>query len=115
MTYFSDSEFECKCGCSSLIINEELVEVLNKLREWVGGPVYITSGTRCEERNRKVGGSERSRHLTGEGADIISSRKTPIEICQWLDTTYPDKYGIGLYQFHVHLDVRPTYARWDRR
>ena len=36
----------------------------------VTGPIIVTSGFRCEEVNRKVGGVTRSQHLTGQAADI---------------------------------------------
>ena len=34
------------------------------------GPIIITSGFRCEEVNRKVGGVRNSQHLVGLAADI---------------------------------------------
>ena len=34
------------------------------------GPIIVSSGFRCEEVNRKVGGVARSQHLTGQAADI---------------------------------------------
>ena len=34
------------------------------------GPIIITSGFRCEEVNRKVGGVRNSQHLVGQAADI---------------------------------------------
>ena len=36
----------------------------------IAGPIIVTSGFRCEEVNRKVGGVTRSQHLTGQAADI---------------------------------------------
>jgi hypothetical protein len=29
-----------------------------------------------------------------------------------IDTTYPNKYGLGLYKDFVHIDVRSKKARW---
>ena len=34
------------------------------------GPIIVSSGFRCEEVNRKVGGVKQSQHLTGQAADI---------------------------------------------
>lgn len=45
-------------------------EVLEPLREQIRAPVQISSGYRCPELNRMVGGSANSQHMTGEAADI---------------------------------------------
>lgn len=34
------------------------------------GPIIVSSGFRCEEVNRKVGGVRNSQHLIGQAADI---------------------------------------------
>ena len=44
--------------------------VLEPLREHFGMPVVVSSGYRCKELNRLVGGVRNSQHLTGEAADI---------------------------------------------
>lgn len=43
--------------------------VLQPLRDHFG-PVLVTSGYRCEELNRLVGGSPRSHHRLGQAADL---------------------------------------------
>ena len=40
------------------------------------GRTIISSGYRCEELNRRVGGAEGSQHLRGEAADIYCSSLT---------------------------------------
>lgn len=45
-------------------------QVLEPLREWAGEPVVITSGYRCPELNRRVGGVPSSQHTLGLAADI---------------------------------------------
>lgn len=49
---------------------EELLEVLDDLREFYGKPIKITSGYRCSELNRLVGGSPTSAHVIGYAADL---------------------------------------------
>lgn len=44
-------------------------EVLEPLRRRFGA-IRITSGYRCEEVNRRVGGARTSQHLRGEAADV---------------------------------------------
>ena len=50
---------------------ELLVEkILDPLREKFGKPIIVTSGYRCKELNRAVGGAAKSQHMSGEAADI---------------------------------------------
>ena len=44
--------------------------VLEPLREHFGMPVVVSSGYRCKELNKLVGGVRDSQHLTGEATDI---------------------------------------------
>lgn len=46
------------------------MECLDKIREDYGLPLYITSGYRCDELNKKVGGKSNSQHKKGCAADI---------------------------------------------
>lgn len=57
---------------------ERLVaNILDPLREAWGSPVDVTSGYRCPELNKAVGGVRNSQHMTGQAADIrIYSRDT---------------------------------------
>lgn len=68
------------------LTNEEVVEnlrklcteVLEPLRKRVGR-VIITSGYRCQELNKAVGGVPHSQHLRGEAADIyVPNRATAL-------------------------------------
>ena len=44
--------------------------VLEPARVSFGSPIYITSGYRCPELNKAVGGKPTSQHLRGEAADL---------------------------------------------
>ena len=46
------------------------MEVLQPLRDFLGKPVVISSGYRCPELNKAVGGVKNSQHMKGEAADI---------------------------------------------
>lgn len=51
---------------------ETLVErLLDPLREAFGRPIIVTSGYRCPELNKAVGGSPTSAHLQGYAADLV--------------------------------------------
>ncbi len=46
------------------------IECLDNIREQYGKPLYISSGYRCDELNRRVGGKEKSQHKKGQAVDI---------------------------------------------
>jgi peptidoglycan hydrolase-like protein with peptidoglycan-binding domain len=75
--HFSRAEFACDCGgayCSGYPAAMELglLLKLEALRNTLNTPVVITSGLRCETRNREVGGIPDSRHLIGQAADLYA-------------------------------------------
>lgn len=49
--------------------------VLDPLREAWGKPLTVTSGYRCQELNRIVGGARASHHLRGMAADISAGNR----------------------------------------
>jgi len=58
-----------------------LISALDKIREQYGKPITVTSGYRCPELNRAVGGAlnpdgtPKSQHCKGEAADLIGENK----------------------------------------
>lgn len=109
---FSGSEFVCPC-CGDLIIDPRLVEALQQLRDQVGQPVTVASGYRCEKHNKIVGGSKYSQHLRGRAADILIDHLSPIVVAELADHVGAfHNGGIGIYEKHVHVDVRKKKARW---
>lgn len=60
------------------------MECLDKIREDYGLPLYITSGYRCDELNKKVGGKSNSQHKKGCAADInLGSIEKNREFFNW--------------------------------
>lgn len=49
---------------------EELMEVLDRIREDWGSPIIVSSGYRCERLNKVIGGAKNSAHLYGYAADL---------------------------------------------
>ena len=68
---------------------EELLGVLDGLREFYGKPIKITSGFRCTELNKLVGGSPTSAHVVGYAADLRPVGDTfenfKASVLEWLD------------------------------
>lgn len=86
-----------RCGIDNKPQTEEVVEnlralcleVLQPLRDHLGKPVVVSSGYRCKDLNKKVGGVENSQHLKGEAADIkVRDREELIDVmCYIMDET----------------------------
>ena len=86
--------------------------ILDPLREVYGNPIIITSGFRCEELNRLVGGSKTSHHRTGQAADIRTIVDTPEENKKLYDLIIklilPFDQLINEYNFDwVHVSYTP--------
>jgi len=45
--------------------------ILEPLRTAIGSPIHISSGFRCNELNKAIGGSESSQHRKGQAVDIV--------------------------------------------
>lgn len=109
--HFNSNEFDCHGSgcCSTTIINEKLVEYLEKIREHFKKPITITSAYRCVTHNRNVGGATGSRHSKGDAADIVVSGVAPAEVARFAESI--GIKGIGLYEtsadgHFVHIDTR---------
>lgn len=109
---FVVSEFACKDGSDKVLIDTELVEVLQKIRDHFDKPIIITSAYRNAAYNRKIGGVSNSQHVKGTAADICISTVEPAEIAKYAEYIMPNKGGIGLYSNFVHIDVRANRSRW---
>lgn len=79
---FEASETADKKGICNVITTFEVRDavkalvdtVLQPLRDAWGGPITISSGWRCDELNKEVGGSATSAHKTGYAADIVPNK-----------------------------------------
>ena len=114
---FQVSEFACKDGADTILINIDLVIILQKIRDEYGA-IKIISGYRTKDYNLNCGGSNKSLHLTGEAIDFApvknNTRSTLLEIVHLLEE-YNIK-GIGLYinrktEF-IHFDNRENPTFW---
>ncbi len=107
------SEFECPC-CHLVKLDPRLLEKLQQLRDRIEGPLYITSGYRCEKENARVGGVPHSYHLLGMAADVYTKE---VSLEKLLDfATEIGFKGIGYYpkKGFLHLDVREKPSFWKR-
>ena len=118
-TYLSDNfkvkEFACNDGSDTVLISDELVDLLQKIRDHFGVAVVINSGYRTSAYNKKVGGVSNSQHVKGTAADIVVKGVDPLTVGQYVEYIMPDHGGIGVYQTFTHVDVRANRSRWDNR
>lgn len=113
--YFAREEFACGCGCGFDTVDYTLATVLEQLRFDFKRAVAVTSGARCAKHNKAVGGEPDSQHLKGKAADIQVAGISTSDVYTYLNKRYPDRFGLGVYDGWVHIDVRGGYARWDKR
>jgi uncharacterized protein YcbK (DUF882 family) len=112
---FKVQEFRCHDGSDTVFIADELVSVLQAIREHFGKPVNINSGYRTEAWNADHGGAEHSQHKYGRAADITISGVTPAQIATFAREIMPDWGGVGIYssQGFTHIDVREVKSDWN--
>jgi hypothetical protein len=119
--YFSEAETQSHCGCGGNNVNPLLLEMLDKLREMIGGPLELSCAYRCAAHNAEVKGVQNSQHTLGNAADVIVpdyGHCNTVEQLAW----YAEQVGfdgIGTYPAlgFVHVDVRdggksPGVYKW---
>lgn len=114
--YFSDAELMCHgadqgdCNCgeeTAYRVSPRLLELLDQLRENVGGPLELSCAYRCSAHNAAVGGVENSQHVLGNAADIIVPDWLTIDEFLWYTQQLPfDGRGVYRNSGFVHCDVR---------
>lgn len=57
-------------------LNQLVDNILDPLREAYGEPIIVSSGYRCPELNKAVGGATSSQHTLGQAADIHTKSNT---------------------------------------
>jgi len=106
LRYFVADEFVCHCGCGrgEEEMNPDFLRKLDLVRGLYGKPLRITSGYRCEEHDKAVGG--KGNHPLGLAADLLvpdpQDRVRIVEACAKAGIerilVYKDKP-------HVHVDM----------
>lgn len=84
--HFKKSEFTCKCGCGLNNMNLAVVKIADKVREHFGSPAIVTSGSRCKQHNKEVGGVSNSRHLQGKAIDMYVKGVSGKDLLAYLKT-----------------------------
>ena len=117
--HFNAREFRCKCGKTHDIeINPNLVTNLEKLYRVLDcSKIVVTSGYRCPDHDKAVGGNGTGQHTKGNAADIIcygqdgSVISTKKVACKAQDIGFRGIGNIDSTYTAIHVDVR-TGAKW---
>lgn len=88
--------------------------ILDPLREAWGSPIYVTSGYRSPELNKKVKGAKTSQHVLGQAADIkggdkITNKKL-FQLIQSLKLPYDQLIDEYDYSW-IHISYSPRNRR----
>ena len=113
--HFRLREFASKDGSDKVLVDDDLVFLLEQIREAAGGAVTINSGYRSPAHNSAVGGVSSSQHLYGRAADIVVDGASPLLVGQIAEYYLDRRGGIGVYQTFTHVDTRAIRSRWDQR
>ncbi len=120
MSYFIQSEFECKCGCGAYKLSPGFLEALNELRDEFNHAMLINSGCRCEKHNAAVNGRPGSYHLVtkpwGCCAVDISTRGWPgWRKREFLKLAVLRGFSVGAAPNFIHLDHRHLFDKdWPK-
>ena len=126
--YVSASEIQCHCGCGQGVdeVSQRLLDLLDLLRENIGGPLNFNCIYRCPEHNAAVNGVDNSQHVLGTAADIATpSWLTTAEFKWYVFNCHDDQGGfdgIGVYAYDsscntkgdgfIHVDIRDGGCSW---
>lgn len=85
--------------------------VLQPLRDYLGCPVIVTSGFRCAELNKKIGGKPNSHHLMGYAADFVVPQRNLKDVFSWMKTHLP--YDQLLFEYNSSGDrwIHVSYVK----
>lgn len=110
--HFKPNEFLCPCcGRGEKEIDQLLVEKLEVLRENMNAKsIIITSGYRCKQHDKEIGGTGAGMHTTGGACDIVVYKKNGDRYNSFTIAREAEKIGfngIGIIDNTAcHVDIR---------
>jgi hypothetical protein len=110
---FSPREIACK-GTGQLVLDDQALDKLQKLRDALGKPLILTSAYRSPAHNKKVGGAKNSRHMQGDAFDVMMTNHDPYAFESAARNV--GFTGFGFYQKSgfMHIDTGPERS-WGKR
>jgi len=118
---FDKDSFKCKCGCGNTLSEFSLfIDFMNYLYKETNNIYEISSGFRCINHNKAVGGKEDSDHTKGLAIDII----TPTIEDRSLIVYHAYKFGIKraivyidkkFIHLSINLQLTNPILLWNNR
>jgi zinc D-Ala-D-Ala carboxypeptidase len=114
LRYFNTSEFDCPIAGQGDKMDKNFLELLDKARHIADVPFRITSGYRCPEHNKAVGGVPESSHTKFVACDIHCDNSAR----RYLIVSSLMKVGlrrIGISDNFIHVDMdfdKPQKLIW---
>jgi uncharacterized protein YcbK (DUF882 family) len=101
----------CNCGgkyCDGFPVEPIplLAKTADKVRGHFGSACIVSSGVRCVQHNKNVGGVTNSRHLTGRAMDFYIRGKTAAEVLSFVQSLPEVRYAYDIDGTFVHMDVK---------
>lgn len=112
---FRLDEFKCKCGkCDPILVDDQLIAWLQKIRDHFGKSIHVNSGYRCKAHNAspEVGGSPTSHHVKGMAADIRVQGITPEEVAKYAESIGIKRIGLYKKDAFVHIGSDTKKRFW---
>lgn len=109
---FKMSELKCKCGgkyCNGFPVgfSYELLRQLQDIRNHFGKAVIITSGVRCNQHNKNVGGTSNSNHKKGKAVDFYVKGVSYNTLNSYVDKMPYKRYKYNICGSVMHYDIIP--------
>ena len=112
---FKVSEFRCNDGSDQIFIADDLVSILQRIRDYFGGIVTMSNSYRTFAYNTKTKSTDRSQHCYGCAADITVKDANGKIVPPRLVAQTAEAFGVpgvGLYNTFTHVDCRAGVSRW---
>ena len=108
--HFKREEFRCKCGgkyCDGFPAGMDplLLALADRVREHFGAAAIVSSGLRCEQHNKNVGGATGSRHKRGKAMDFRIKGQNSSAVLEFVKEQPEVRYAYAIDGSYVHMDV----------
>lgn len=115
----SDPKLACACGheqCDKRAVKQEVLDMVQKVRDDYGYPMVITSGGRCHKHPNEVQRAKPADHQKCQAVDVKVTGLTMAMRLMAIATKHGfNAFGISLKDNFIHLGYRPeqdTFSTW---
>jgi len=113
VSYFSEDELRCQCGCGVYKFDPGMLEILNSIRKAVGSPLPVTSGYRCPDHPLEASKTASGAHSTGHAVDVGVRGEIALAVIREAQKAGIERIGVnqkGNGRF-IHLDNAPDFPK----